>query len=688
MKHLPVHLPYEARVAGPVQHRWMYPFKRYLETLKKMIGNKTSVEGFICEAYLMMESTQLFSHYFEPHVMPRNHNVDRNDDGGVVEDLKGNLSIFSHLGRLWGEAKKRDLILDEIKAAQTYILLNCEEVEPFVSIKFCYMARCNPIENEYLRSLARGLLIGATSHSVYFVNGYKFHTECHGSMRSIMNSGVCISDPNFGDYYGRIKEIIQVEYREASLKQIVLFKCELFDPIIDVGVKKHDRYKLVDINHRRRYKKYEPFILAMQATQVCYVPYPSKKKDKEDCVPFQVEEVEVHEIDMSVSVDEDILFHDPNGGVLEMNKPLNDDLFEEHHEIQDGCTEEECKTEETEEEDEEEQFEEDIVNMIRGGYRAGKSTVRSKAANRAKTPSIPAPVIEQDDTSSIPTMPPNQTPVIPETSPVSPNQSSLTGQNMNAQSNTAAEATSSQRNISVQEIPVLEPSSKCSSSITLSFKSEVDLNGINWKGVSQDVKDGYFGEFKKNFYWDASNYCGGHEVTSGTHTSCSITAGEHRKKLLWALKISRDSIPSELHLHVHTHNHDGKSFVGERSRLLHERYEEIIREKVQCESEIDQLETYYETAGGAKKKRLFGLGSEATSYFGKKLCACNASTSSVPPSISLPTTNMEELVKQLIPALTTHFLPIVIERVGGTRVQDGVVLDPPPTHDDDDDVDL
>ncbi|KAM3235801.1 hypothetical protein P3L10_015838 [Capsicum annuum] len=224
MEHLPVHLPYEARVAGLVQYRWMYHFERYLETLKKMIGNKASVEGSICEAYLMMESTQLFSHYFEPHVMSRNHNVDRNDDGGVVEDLKGNLSIFSHPGRLWGEAKKRDLILDEIKAAQTYILLNCEEIEPFMSMYLQHLeeefpnlsqseidesleenfsiwfkgyAWCNPIENEYLRSLARGPLIGATSHSVYFVNGYKFHTECHGSMISTMNSGVCISDPNF-----------------------------------------------------------------------------------------------------------------------------------------------------------------------------------------------------------------------------------------------------------------------------------------------------------------------------------------------------------------------------------------------------------------------------------------------------------------------------------------------------------
>ena len=28
MKHLPVHLPHEARLAGPVQYQWMYPFER------------------------------------------------------------------------------------------------------------------------------------------------------------------------------------------------------------------------------------------------------------------------------------------------------------------------------------------------------------------------------------------------------------------------------------------------------------------------------------------------------------------------------------------------------------------------------------------------------------------------------------------------------------------------------------
>ena len=28
MEHLPIHLPYETRIAGPVQYRWMYPFER------------------------------------------------------------------------------------------------------------------------------------------------------------------------------------------------------------------------------------------------------------------------------------------------------------------------------------------------------------------------------------------------------------------------------------------------------------------------------------------------------------------------------------------------------------------------------------------------------------------------------------------------------------------------------------
>ncbi|KAH0680973.1 hypothetical protein KY290_023161 [Solanum tuberosum] len=67
---------------------------------------------------------------------------------------------------------------------------------------------------------------------------------------------------------------------------------------------------------------------------------------------------------------------------------------------------------------------------------------------------------------------------------------------------------------------------------------------------------------------NSRNRCGGENaVAKRTHTGGSITIGEHRKRL--AIKNDRDPTPSEIHLHVHTHGHDGKSFVGERARIVH-----------------------------------------------------------------------------------------------------------------------
>ncbi|PKU61148.1 hypothetical protein MA16_Dca024064 [Dendrobium catenatum] len=41
MEHLPIQLPYETMVGGPVQYRWLYPFERYLNKLKKTAKNKS-----------------------------------------------------------------------------------------------------------------------------------------------------------------------------------------------------------------------------------------------------------------------------------------------------------------------------------------------------------------------------------------------------------------------------------------------------------------------------------------------------------------------------------------------------------------------------------------------------------------------------------------------------------------------
>ena len=121
---------------------------------------------------------------------------------------------------------------------------------------------------------------------MYFVNGYKFHTESHGSMRSTSNSGVCIEGTNFSetesDYYGKLIEILQLEYPRLPIKRTILFKCNWFDPTVNVGMKVHKQYFLVDVNLKRKLSKDEPFILAMQAAQIYYIPYPSLRKDKSD----------------------------------------------------------------------------------------------------------------------------------------------------------------------------------------------------------------------------------------------------------------------------------------------------------------------------------------------------------------------------------------------------------------------
>ena len=65
----------------------------------------------------------------------------RNDDGGVAVPIEGHLSIFTYPGRSYGTAKPRPIEGGggggggggwELRATQTYILLNCDEVTPYI----------------------------------------------------------------------------------------------------------------------------------------------------------------------------------------------------------------------------------------------------------------------------------------------------------------------------------------------------------------------------------------------------------------------------------------------------------------------------------------------------------------------------------------------------------------------------
>ncbi|XP_021721143.1 uncharacterized protein LOC110688702 isoform X2 [Chenopodium quinoa] len=55
MVHLVIHLAAEAKIAGPVRYRWMYPVERYIQTLKSYVRNRAHPEGSIAEGYLADE---------------------------------------------------------------------------------------------------------------------------------------------------------------------------------------------------------------------------------------------------------------------------------------------------------------------------------------------------------------------------------------------------------------------------------------------------------------------------------------------------------------------------------------------------------------------------------------------------------------------------------------------------------
>uniref|UniRef100_A0A1S3X6E5 Uncharacterized protein n=1 Tax=Nicotiana tabacum TaxID=4097 RepID=A0A1S3X6E5_TOBAC len=127
-----------------------------------------------------------------------------------------------------------------------------------------------------------------------------------------------------------------------------------------------------------------------------------------------------------------------------------------------------------------------------------------------------------------------------------------------------------------------------------------------------------------------------------------------------AIKKGRDPTPSEKHLHIHTHSNDGKSFVGEKSRIVHEKYQEILQQQTQSQYDIDQCKAYYEAAGGEKKRRVYGLGSQAKCYYGPNLRDSFGSDATFSAALSNAQStligNLDELVTRLIPVL-------IVERV-------------------------
>jgi hypothetical protein len=136
--------------------------------------------------------------------------------------------------------------------------------------------KANGVTNNDIIALSRYPSSMAISWNIYFVNGYKFHTEAWSEGKKTVNCGVHVKGLTEGgedDYYGNINHIYELDYFGLKDK-VALFYCEWFDPTRNAGTKVHPQYKIVDIKMDKRYRPYDPFIIAQKARQVYYVPYP------------------------------------------------------------------------------------------------------------------------------------------------------------------------------------------------------------------------------------------------------------------------------------------------------------------------------------------------------------------------------------------------------------------------------
>ncbi|XP_028115026.1 uncharacterized protein LOC114312932 [Camellia sinensis] len=200
MEHLPIHLAEEAKIAGPVQYRWMYFIERYLMTLKSYMRNRSHPEGSIAQGYLVEECMTFCSRYLHD-VESKLHRPLRNCD------VSDNPEIL--MGRALGKGK--GFVLDNTTWVQAhrYMLFNITVVVPYGEEHREFIKRSHRRLRDYdvdrrhndefpkwfnshvakllttenvalsdeIKILALRPIQKATRFNGYIINGTRYHTE-------------------------------------------------------------------------------------------------------------------------------------------------------------------------------------------------------------------------------------------------------------------------------------------------------------------------------------------------------------------------------------------------------------------------------------------------------------------------------------------------------------------------------
>jgi hypothetical protein len=131
-----------------------------------------------------------------------------------------------------------------------------------------------------LRQVANDFAYRVKKYSGYGVNGYRFRTTNYDKIRPNRKTtcyGVFTPGLDDVDYFGRIKEIYELNFYGSKPLTPVIFKCHWFDP--QVTRRTHSNLGIVKIRQDSTLPGDDVYIVAQQATQVYYLPYACQMKE-------------------------------------------------------------------------------------------------------------------------------------------------------------------------------------------------------------------------------------------------------------------------------------------------------------------------------------------------------------------------------------------------------------------------
>ncbi|KAL0333147.1 UNVERIFIED_CONTAM: hypothetical protein Scaly_2216200 [Sesamum calycinum] len=277
-----LHKEVEAKLTGPVQYRWMFPFERKLGVFKRYVRNKARPEACIAEQYIDNECLTFCSMYLH-NVETRFSRMERNYDIG--EQL-GNLSVFACKGRPFWGPRYGELSDFDWKKVHLFVLKNCEEIEKFrrtyiesgISVEQrhdlhfpkWFRKRVEQLHsglaNDELISLANGPDTRVKHYTGCNVNGFRFHTKDRENNKKTQNSGVVVEgehNKKIIDFYGVVKDIIEVDYLQGA-KRVLIFKCDWWNLNDRSGIQMDRNSNITSVNVSKTWYDDQPFVLAYQ----------------------------------------------------------------------------------------------------------------------------------------------------------------------------------------------------------------------------------------------------------------------------------------------------------------------------------------------------------------------------------------------------------------------------------------